>query len=200
MSPAEYKRLCDNVRIDGRLTSAVLACQEGDTIEILSGHHRRLAAIDVGLPEIEVIVITTPLSDERKTAIQLSHNAVIGKDNPSVLAQLYKEIGLDAKMFSGLTDDVLELDKLTLSGFQAGVQYEELRIAFLPEDKQAFEVALKRVRASDKAATHLARYADFEKIFDAIIKIKDKRNVQNSAVALTVMAELACERLDEQKS
>jgi ParB-like chromosome segregation protein Spo0J len=104
MSPTEFGRLVENVKTDGRLTSAVLACvtQTGE-VEILSGHHRCLAAIEAGLTEIDVLVITTPLSEERKAAIQLSHNAVTGQDNPSALADLYRNLGLDAKMFSGLT-------------------------------------------------------------------------------------------------
>jgi hypothetical protein len=199
MSPEEYDRIVANVRTDGCLTSAVLACENQDgSIEILSGHHRTLAAIDVGLTEIDVIVITTPLNEERKTAIQLSHNAVTGKDNPTVLAELYRNLGLNAKMFSGLTDAVLSVDKISIAGFGAGVQYEELLIAFLPDDRKAFELALKRVRKSKQlSSTHLARFSDFDAIFDAVVAVKDKKGVVNSGLALLVMAELAMERLDQ---
>ena len=94
---------------------------------------------------------------------------------------------------------MLDFDKMTIGGFTAGVEYEELRVAFLPEDKAAFELALKRVmKAKGPAvATHLARYADFDAIFDAIVAVKDQRSVLNSAMALRVMAELALERLSQ---
>lgn len=199
MSAEEYDRIVANVRTDGCLTSAVLACEnQNGTIEILSGHHRTLAAIDVGLSEIDVIVITTPLDEERKTAIQLSHNAVVGKDNPTVLAELYRNLGLDAKIFSGLTDAVLSVDKISIAGFGAGVQYEELLIAFLPDDRQSFELALKRVKKSKRlSSTHLARFSDFDAIFDAVVAVKEKRGVVNSGLALLVMAELAMERLEQ---
>lgn len=199
MSKDEYARLVENVRTDGGLTSTPLCCLQGDVVEILSGHHRTLAAIDAGMTEIDAIVITTPLSEERKTAIQLAHNSVVGKDDPSTLADLYRQLGLTAKMFSGLTDAVLDVDKMMISGFQAGVEYEELRIAFLPEDKQSFELALKRMAGAKGGAviTHLARYRDFDAIFDATVKVKDKRQVRNSALAFAVMAELALQRLDE---
>ncbi len=198
MSPGEFQRLVENVKTDGRLTSSVLCCQNADgSIEILSGHHRTLAAIEAGITEIDGIVITTPLDEERKTAIQLSHNAVEGNDNPAVLAAMYSSLGLDAKMFSGLTDDVLTYDKLTVSGFATGIRYEELKVAFLPEDRAAFEAALKRIRKSKAGpvVTHLARFADFERIFDAVVEVKDQKKVLNSALALLVMAELALERL-----
>lgn len=201
MAPEEYARIVSNVRTDGRLTSAVLACQNADgSVEILSGHHRTLAAIEVGLAEIDAIVITTPLDEERKTAIQLSHNSVVGKDNPAVLAELYRNLGLDAKIFSGLTDQILDFDKISIAGLSAGVQYEEVLIAFLPDDRAAFENSLKRVRKSRIAAAHVARYTDFDAIFDAVVAVKDKRGVVNSALALVVMAELAMERLAQMEA
>lgn len=199
MDPGEFARLVQNVRMDGRLTSVLLGCQLADgTVEMLSGHHRRLAAIEVGLDLVDIIVITTPLSEDRKNAIQLSHNSVTGKDNPTVLADMYRSLGLDAKMFSGLTDEVLELDKLTISGFSAGVKYEELRFAFLPQDRAAFEQGLNKLKTAKAiVATHLARYSDFTAIFDALIAIKERKGVVNSALALAVMAELALERLEQ---
>lgn len=198
MSPEEFARLVENIRIDGRLTSNPLACQNPDgSIELLSGHHRSEAAIAAGVPEADVIVITSPLSEERKRAIQLSHNAIAGKDNPALLADLYRDLGLDAKMFSGLTDDILDASKFQISGLNASrVDYEEIRLAFLPEDYAEFTKALARIKHDGRlAATHAARFADFEKIFDAAVSIKDKRQIVNSALAFAVMAELAMERL-----
>jgi ParB-like chromosome segregation protein Spo0J len=199
MTPAEFKRLCENIRTDGCLTSLPLCCFLDDSctdIEILSGHHRSDAAIHVGLDQIEVILITTPLDEERKTAIQLAHNAVSGQDNPTVLADMYRSLGLDAKMFSGLTDERLSLDKLTISGLTAGVEYEELRIAFLPEDRVRFEAALKRI-GKNKAivSTHAARYTDFDAVFDAILGVKETQNIVNSGLALRVLVDLAEQRL-----
>jgi 3-deoxy-D-manno-octulosonate 8-phosphate phosphatase KdsC-like HAD superfamily phosphatase len=201
MSPEEFSRLVENVRIDGKLTSAVLACQEPDGgIEILSGHHRTAAAIEVGIPEIDVIVITSKLSEERKAAIQLSHNAVSGKDDPSILAELYRDLGIDAKMFSGLTDDILDVSKLNISGLNANaLSYDEIRLAFLPEDREKFDAALSRMKTDKKIlATHALRFRDFDTVFDAAIAVKEKRNILNSALAFLVMAELAMAKLAEE--
>lgn len=203
MAPPEFKRLVENVKTDGKLTSAVLACQNEDgSLELLSGHHRTAAAIAAEFATIEAIVITTPLNEERKVALQLSHNAVAGQDNPSLLAELYASLSLDAKIFSGLTDEVLDLDKLNLGSLAATtVQYEELRFAFLPEDRERFEEALKTIKESKTIkATHAVRLADFDQVFEAIIAVKDKRAVVNSALAVLVMAELALERLAENEA
>ena len=136
--PEEFKRLVENVRLDGGLTSAVLTCSLPDGgLEILSGHHRTAAAVEAGIATIEVINISTLLTEERKKAIQLSHNAINGKDNQSILAELYSDLSLDAKIFSGLTDEILNLDKLDIAGLGAGnLETQEIRIAFLPEDRE----------------------------------------------------------------
>ena len=41
----------------------------------------------------------------------------------------------------------------------------------------------------------LARYEDFEKVFEAAVTVKARKKIHNSAIALRVMAELALERL-----
>lgn len=199
MDPGEFNRLRQNIRADGVPTSLPLTCilPNGD-LEILSGHHRTQACILEEIYEGDVIVILTPLDEERKVALQLSHNSVTGQDNHTVLADMYRSLGLNAKMFSGLTDEVLELDKLTISGFSAGVEYEELRFAFLPQDRAAFEHGLNKLKTSKAiVATHLGRYSDFNAIFEALIAIKERKGVLNSALALMTMAELALERLDQ---
>lgn len=198
MDPSEFKRLVENVRTDGVLTSMPLCCLLADgALEILSGHHRTAAAIEAELAEIQVICITTPLDDERKVALQLSHNAIAGKDDPSLLAELYDSLGLDGKIFSGLTDDVLNLDQMAVAGLTAPtVKYEELRISFLPEDRTGFEAALVQMRAARPAASmHLARFEDFDALFEAILTVKEKRGIANSGLAFVVLAELAMKQL-----
>jgi hypothetical protein len=69
-------------------------------------------------------------------------------------------------------------------------------VAFLPEDRASFEVALKRIVKSKAVVnTHFARLSDFDAIFDAILGVKERKGVVNSALAPLVMAELALERL-----
>ena len=199
MSPEEFKRLVENVRLDGGLTSAVLTCSLPDGgLEILSGHHRTAAAVEAGIATIEVINISTLLTEERKKAIQLSHNAINGKDNQSILAELYSDLSLDAKIFSGLTDEILNLDKLDIAGL--GEAISKLRRSASPSCPRIARGrnTLNKIKANKQiVATHVARYRDFNAVFDAIIAVKEKRGVVNSALALTVMAELAIERLQQ---
>lgn len=205
MEPEQFRRLVENFKIDGKMTGTVTTCWLTDgsdgKMEILSGHHRTEAAIAAGFDEIEVVHITTVLDEERKTAIQLSHNSISGTDNPSILARMYESLDLEAKKFSGLTDDILgDLDKIQVSALAAAnVNYEQLQILFLPEDLEAFDKRVQEfvARKSKAAKVWAARHADFDRIFDVVVRVKHKLEIANTALALISMAELAHERLDE---
>lgn len=205
MEPEQFKRLVDNFKVDGKMTGTVTTCWLTDgsdgKMEILSGHHRTEASIAAGFAEIEVVHIKTPLDEERKTAIQLSHNSISGQDNPSILAQLYESLDLDAKKFSGLTDDILQdLDKISVSALAAAnIQYEELRILFLPEDLEALEQRIKEFaeRKGNPTQTWASCYEDYDSTFDALVRVKHKLEIVNSALALRALVELAHERLDQ---
>ncbi|MBZ9683231.1 ParB/RepB/Spo0J family partition protein [Mesorhizobium sp. CO1-1-2] len=201
MAPAMFKRLVENVKIDGRLTTTVLVCQDKDgSLEILSGHHRTAAAIEAGLPQVDALVITSHLSEKRKVAIQLSHNSINGEDDQSLLAQLYASLDIDAKKFSGLDDSVLSGDKgpgaAALGG--ANIKYDELLFAFLPEERVQFEVEMDAIaKRAKRFRIHAAPQSRFDDFFDTIVRTKQGLNIVNSGIALAAMARLAGERLDQ---
>ena len=197
MKDAQFQQLVENLRADGCLTSAPLI-YDGD---VLSGNHRVQAAIEAGIEEADAIEITSTLTRKQRTAIQLSHNAIVGQDDPSMLHDLYAGLDLSAKTYSGLTDDdfkgLLEIDTAGLS--VGAVTYDELVFLFLPEDEAVFLEALAKVESVKKRPRRLAaNYKDFDRIFEAIIAVKEKHNIHNSAVALRVMADLALERLAQE--
>lgn len=48
------------------------------------------------------------MSEEHRIAIQLSHNAIVGQDDPDILKKLYDKIlDIDLKEYSGLDDKTL---------------------------------------------------------------------------------------------
>ena len=107
MKHEEFNRLVENIRRDGKLTSTPFLCKDDDDRWLcLSGNHRTRAAIEVGLPTITCLATDDPLSKEQRIAIQLSHNAIAGQDDPATLKALYEQI-LDTslKQYSGLAKD-----------------------------------------------------------------------------------------------
>ncbi len=204
MTDAMFSQLVENIRRDGCLTSVPLVCETDDgKLEVLSGNHRVMAAIKAGLEEADVMEITTPLDREQRIAIQLSHNAIEGQDDPNMLAELWANLDFAYKEYSGLTEeDLAGITEIDATGISVEApKYEEINLTFLPEEKEAFVTLLDRMqKAKTEARWIVAHYDDFARLFDAIIAVKSKLDIHNGAVALRVMADLAMERLSEAES
>ena len=197
MTAQQMAQLVENLKRDGELTSLPLTYQhDGGTLEVISGHHRVEAAIKAGFATIRVLVIVTRLSDARLTAIQLSHNAINGQDDRSILADLFQSLEITERKYSGLTDDMFGGLDLQLSGLSIGaVTYQELKISFLPEDEAEFLDLVKRVEKKAKGLNLVAPLTIFDRLFDTLIAVKRFANVQNAGIAMCLLAQLADERL-----
>lgn len=196
MKGEQFNQLVDNIRRDGVLTSLPLVHEQ----VVLSGNHRVLAGIKAGLEEADVVEIVGSLPEARKLALQLSHNAITGQDDPSILAGLYAELDLDWKSYSGVTDDVLKgIEELNLASLSAGATtYQDMLLTFLPEDATAFLDLVKQIETKGKKLVRLlASLNDFDRFFDTAVAVKEKLNIQNTATAVRMMATLAAERLAE---
>jgi hypothetical protein len=77
-------------------------------------------------------------------------------------------------------------------------QYEEVKLLFLPEEREVFFALVKEVeKAKVRPLTLVAELKTFNELFDAIVGVKQQLNVHNTAMALKVVARLAKERLRE---
>ncbi|WP_237929962.1 ParB N-terminal domain-containing protein [Buttiauxella sp. S19-1] len=196
MDPDEFTRLVRNIKRDGCLTSLPVVYRG----TVLSGNHRTQAGIKAGLIDIDIIDIVTELTEDEQVAIQLSHNAFKGKDDSNILRELYESINsLDMKLYSGLSDDafkIADIDVQTLSFVQP--TYQDLVIAFLPEEKALFIEALEKIgkRAKDRPIV-AGSISDFDAVFNAVINAKSKLNIINTAEALRTVAALALQKLGE---
>lgn len=198
MTHEQYQRLVANVRRDGVLTSSPFVWRRPDGEgEVLSGNHRTKASIEAGLTEITWLESDDErLQDRRvRVAVQLSHNAIEGQDDPAVLAQLYAELDdIKLREYSGLDDRTLELlanvsiDKLA----EANLDYQTLHFTFLPEDadraRHGFEDAETLSRGADER--WLARYGDHFRLLDAIATTGKAHDIRNQAAALTYMLDV----------
>ncbi|MEV7267772.1 ParB N-terminal domain-containing protein [Micromonospora aurantiaca] len=185
-----YDRLVANVRRDGALTSTPLVWNDtaGERMVVLSGNHRIMAALDVGLEQVDVIVVDQPLTRARQVALQLSHNAIEGEDDPATLKHLYEELDdVDWRAYSGLDDKQLDLlAQVDLEGLsEANLDFATVQLVFLPHELDAarasFDEARKLVQAD---ARWLAAYGDYEATLDALATAHGAHNVGNVATAL----------------
>ncbi|XWN29730.1 MAG: ParB/Srx family N-terminal domain-containing protein [Devosia sp.] len=199
MPERQFKQLVENVQRDGCLTSAPLVYPKGKDLVVLSGNHRVKAAVAAGLAEISVIEIQGELTKNRQTAIQLSHNAIVGEDDQNLLRELYESLDVMEQLYSGITDNDLQiLEDPEFSKLRIGPPvYEELILAFLPEDRVEFEKELASLAERAKKTPVLATtFEDYHDFYDALSRTQAVLNITNVAVAIRAMTELATRELD----
>jgi hypothetical protein len=198
MRARQFNRLVENIKRDGTMTSAPLVYRD----VVLSGNHRVQAAIKAGILEDDVIELLGEVSAARQLALQLSHNALAGEDDPAILRELAESLDFIEREYSGITDEDLQtigefdLDSLGV----APVMYEELTLVFLPEKASEFIDLVQRVGASAKRArgiTAVAHRDDWEAFFDTIVRAKEKLNILNTSMAISAVVRLANEALDD---
>jgi hypothetical protein len=199
----QYTRLVTNLREDGVLTSVPLVARvegsAGGSLIILSGNHRVKAAIEAGIERAPCIVVKNVLSRERAISVALSHNAISGQDDPNILSQLYSSLDLAGRMYSGLTDDDLNLlAPLDLSSLSIGApKYEVLELLFLPGDRETFEQLIGEIEKRAKNHFGIASMHDFNAFFDTVVRAKSSLNIINITAAIRAIVSLANQRLDE---
>lgn len=190
MRKEQYDRLVANIKRDGCLTSVPLVWHDVDNDRkvVLSGNHRVTASIDAGLAEITVMVVQQKLSRARQVALQLSHNAIAGEDDPATLKQLYEELDdVDWRAYSGLDDKQLDLlAQVDLEGLsEANLDFATVQLVFLPHELDAARASFDEARKLTQAdARWLAGYGDYETTLDALATAHGAHNVGNVATAL----------------
>jgi hypothetical protein len=205
MRVEQYKRLVENIRRDGCLTSVPFAIRHaqpgGDRYTILSGNHRVKAAKDAGLTEVTLLYTDRELTHAQQVAIQLSHNAIAGQDDLAILRELYDEINdVALKEYSGLDDVLLgklnppNLDPLS----EKGLEYRIVSIAFLPEEvERAEKLFAKIMEQADGDRTWINRRADYDRMLDALTVAKEAAGVKNTATAFGLLLDLVENHFDE---
>lgn len=204
MTNETYRRLVENIERDGCLSSVPLLDRHPDgdgTWRCISGNHRVKAARDAGLTETVCLYFDETLDADRVRALQLSHNALVGQDDRQVLRELYDEIGdLDFKAYTGLDDNLLgalqQPDLKPLS--EAVAEFRSVSILFLPEEHDQLEALIDQlIDGAGGDGVYLARFADYDRMLDALTRTKDEADVKNTATAMTLLLELVERNIDQ---
>ncbi|MDG4796891.1 ParB N-terminal domain-containing protein [Micromonospora sp. WMMD1082] len=203
MRKETFDRLVANVRRDGALTSTPLVWNDevSGRMVVLSGNHRIMAAREAGLEQVSVIVVDQPLTRARQVALQLSHNAIEGEDDPATLKHLYDELDdVDWRAYSGLDDKQLDLlAQVDLEGLsEANLDFATVQLVFLPHELDAARGSFEEARRIVQADVRwLAGYAEYETTLDALATAHGAHNVGNVATALGLILQVFERHLGE---
>lgn len=194
MKHEEFQRLVSNIKEDGCLTSVPLCCKDDDgVLTVLSGNHRVMAAVEVGFESIDVMVVEGTLSEQKRIALQLSHNAIVGQDDYAILKELYDCLDVESKSYSGLDDKTLKLlEQVSQESFHTpSLDVRFVNLCFFP--KQLEEVKKILVKAKDSFGSYetWALYGeDWERYLDMMETSQSVFGIKNLAVAFHAVLRL----------
>lgn len=201
MPKAMYDRLVGNIKSDRNLSSVPFCWRTPDgTLLCISGHHRVAAAADAGVPLILVLYTDEELSAPDRIAKQLSHNAIVGQDNPTLLRELWGAIPeLHLKVYTGLDDAYLKtLQPVPITRLGEGrLLFEEIKILFLPTEIEHIKQLCEQL-GTTKRARFAARLEDFDRFFELLLGFKEAKGIMNTATAILAICEIVEEHLAEE--
>ena len=195
-----FQQLTANIGRDKRLSSVPLCHRLSDgRVEVLSGNHRVQASVEAGIERILVMIIEEDLTRSQAVAIQLSHNSLVGEDDPALLAELWAEI--EAKTYAGLSSDVVEkLDKIDLTSFTTPqVNTRTMTFAFVDSEAERLNAVLDDLDGLPAKEIWLADVGQFDRFFDLLEATKRTFDVRNASLAMLKLMDLAEEAIANHK-
>jgi len=176
---------------------------EDGRLEVLSGNHRVKASIEAKIPVILVLVITETLDQSRRIAIQLSHNALVGEDDQSILANLWSKIEtVKDKLYSGLDSEVTkELGEVELVNFSTPqVPAHMVTFMFTDGEKEQLSEILDMLSdaAKKSSAVHIFAGTQYEAFTKLLADVKDTEKIRDSSLAMLRLLEISAEYLEQE--
>jgi hypothetical protein len=184
--------LVSNLKKDGRLESVPLLFRNADgKLEILSGHHRIEAAKRAGISKI-IVMVTDVKSADEAVAKQLSHNAIVGKDDAFTLQKLYDLIGeVDLRVYSGLGDSLKDIGIESVS-FTPKL-FAEFTLFMADGEIEKYDEVAKRLEEAALRPDVQVRVVDLaveDRFRDLLARVKKRENIKSNAVAFNKL--VAC--------
>jgi hypothetical protein len=202
MDKETQNRLTSNIAEDGFLSQLPFALKDDDKYIILSGNHRVKSARAAKLPAI-LILFVTDISNDKKIEYQLSHNAITGKDDFSILKELYDEIGeINHKESTGLNDlDFTEFDKINLPSInESEIDLVTMSFTFTNATAKQVEDVIKALEKEKiyKEDVNLINI-DFDDFIKVMTHVKTELNIKSNSVAFLKMMNICNDHINEIK-
>lgn len=201
MSKETIERLSENIRQDGFLSQLPFGIkQENGKYLILSGNHRIKAAIRAKQKRVLILFGTEADFDKnRRLAVQLSHNAILGEDDQGILKELYLEIDdLFSKEYTGLVDELLlRYEPVKLPEIsEVDIPLHELHFTFCHADREYVNKILNRLELTGShPEKNAVVIADMDRFVEVVSLVKKHTHVRDRSIALIKMCQICEEYL-----
>ncbi len=202
MPKAMFDQLVANIKNTGAPESVPLLVQNGNHIEIISGHHRVRAMRQAGVKNFLALVYES-LSRARIHSKQLAHNSIAGASDPELVKRIWERIDdvsarfeafIDPKIFDNMPAPIsfkpIDVDMVSVA--------KTVMVVFLPTQQMDFDQAIEHILPKTQVDTvYLAHKDSYDAWMQAFKRVRSDLEIVNAPTALAEMARLAIERLDD---
>ena len=203
MEKGTLDKLTANVAEDGFLSQLPFAMKRSDgKYLILSGNHRLKASIKASLEHILILYIDE-VDKDKQIAYQLSHNALIGKDDAQMLKEIYEEMrSIEAREFSGLNGvNFIDASKIPTASINDGdIELTEIKFLFTESrsnDVKGVLAELEKQKLSEDCSIVVGSYEEFIKV---VTEVKKTYNIKSNTVAFARMIDICKDHLKEKEA
>jgi hypothetical protein len=193
MSREEFSQLVRNIKRDGQLSSTPFCTKEDGKLTVISGNHRVKAAVEAGLTKIHTFTAENLTNDEIR-AIQLSHNSIAGKDDLTILKELFEEIqNSEYKNYAFIDNSLFdEMEKMSIEIVQPVNEFISISLMFFDAEFSKFEDILQEVKVLDSTSEVIIPLPmqDYTKFTDVISMIKEEYGIKDYGATLIKMASI----------
>ena len=196
-----FDRLVDNVAEDGFLSQLPFGMkrQEDGKYLMLSGNHRLKAAIKAKLEYILILYIDE-VDKDTQLGYQLSHNALVGKDDRQMLKEIYEEIqSLEKREFSGLNGlDFVDVNKISTPAINDGdIEITEMKFMFVESRANNIKTVLDALEKMDIGEESSIIVGSFESYIRLTQEVKKRYQIKSRSVAFSKMIDICEAYLEE---
>lgn len=196
-----FDRLVENVAEDGFLSQLPFGMkrEEDGKYLMLSGNHRLKAAIKANLDYILILYIDETDKDTQ-LGYQLSHNALVGKDDRQMLKEIYSEIqSLEKKEFSGLNGlEFVDVQKISTPAINDGdIEITEMKFMFVESRANNIKNVLDSLEKLEIDENSSIIVGSFESYIKLTQEVKKRYQIKSRSVAFSKMIDICEAYLEE---
>lgn len=203
MAQDTFRQLIANIKRDGQLTSVPFLVEHNTgRYTVISGNHRVQAAKMAGIIKATFIVVhEDDITKDEILAIQLSHNSIVGQDDPEILKELLEEItDIAMKEYAHISNEILDAVKdVDYVIDMPNNEIVPVTLMFVDTNKLKFDElmeTLDTLTPRELENTTLVNIETLKKLNDITAKVGQKYKIKSQALAICKMVELINIMLD----
>lgn len=203
MTNDTFMQLVSNIKRDGQLSSVPFVVEKKNgRFVVVSGNHRVQAAKQAGLVKANVMYVHEDnITNDEIRAIQLSHNSIVGQDDPEILRQLLDEIqDVAMKEYAHISREILDgAGDLNYTIELPNNEMVPVTLMFVDTSKVQFDELMEKLDTYTPRELENMTIMDREyltRLNEVSNKVQQKYKIKAQALSICKMVELVNLMLD----